>query len=190
MGGCDNNMRCGAGDYVNREARSLAHMLDQGRGEEVANRLHRDAYNMDHHDFKRLVRQTADMERKGRGDDLHLDRRGQVRIATRDGGLYPCDIYEDRVVPKPQIIVERPVIIQERPPVVMHPQPGQAPPYYENYPPQPPQRNTTLEGGLLGGVIGAGIGAIADHKNRGRGAAIGGAAGALGGILGGSLERR
>lgn len=185
MGGCDNNMRCGAGDFVSREASSLAHMLDQGRGEEVASRLHHDAYNMNHRDFKRLVQQTEDMDRKGRGDDLDFNRRtGQVTVVTRDGRLHPSDVFEDRVRRPPQV-----VIIQDRPPVVMHPG-GQAPPYYEQYPPQHHQRNTTVEGGIIGGVVGAGIGAIVDHRNRGRGAAIGGAAGVLGGIIGGSLERR
>lgn len=191
MGGCDNNMRCApssGSDWVSREASVLANMLDRGQGEEVANRLREDAFNMNHRDYKRLVDQTVARDTKGYGDDIS-NRRGQIRISTRDAVYYPCDVFEDRVVPKPQIIVERPVIVQERPPVVMYPNQG-PPPYYEQYPPQQPQRNTTVEGGLIGGVLGAGIGAIVDHKNRGRGAAIGGAAGALGGILGGSLERR
>lgn len=179
--GCNNDFRCD--DFVNREASQLARMLDHGRGEEVANALQRDAYEMSPRDFKNLVHRTAEMDQKGRGDDIFFDRRdGGVHIVSRDGRNFrPCDVYEDRVVPR-QIIVERPVIVEQPP--VMRPYPDRVPPYYE------PHRNTTVEGGVIGGAVGAGLGAIIDRRNPGRGAAIGGISGIIGGVLGGSLDRR
>lgn len=91
---CDRNQPCRP-DPIETEARAIGQLLDNRQGEQAANYLREDSYNMPPAVFNKLVQRVMQNDRQGTGNDLYTDRgdlvidmrnqRGdQIVVATRD----------------------------------------------------------------------------------------------------------
>jgi hypothetical protein len=74
---------------IENQARDLATMLDRGQGEQVAQILRSEMYQLNPREFSRLVRETNQREQNGRGDDLRVRSHGgyddvSIEINGRD----------------------------------------------------------------------------------------------------------
>jgi hypothetical protein len=75
-------------DQIEREGRDLARRLDTGRQtEEVAGALRDDSYNMSPRDFARLVNTMRNYDNKRTGDNIEIDRNGNIVLDTGRQGL-------------------------------------------------------------------------------------------------------
>ncbi|MBK9145438.1 MAG: hypothetical protein IPM23_23435 [Candidatus Melainabacteria bacterium] len=155
---CRPNYEC---DPVRQEARTLADMLDTGRQTgEVADALRADSYDMSPRDFKRLVTEISRHDRRDRGDNLVIDRDGNLIIDNgRQGYVVATRDFDTR----------QPEQRQSR---ARHEPNGQ----YDQgvYPVRDP---------VLNGVVHAGIGAVVGAAVNGRRGAIAGGAGGLGNVV-------
>lgn len=79
---CDRNQPCRP-DPIEDEARAIGRLLDNRQGEQAANYLREDSYNMPPAVFNKLVNRVMANEREGTGNDLYRDR-GDLVIDMRD----------------------------------------------------------------------------------------------------------
>lgn len=156
---CPRNVRCE--DPVTQEAQALTQMLDSGRSSvQVADALRADSYNMSPNDFNRLIRTIQGTERQDLGDNLVVDRDGNLII---DRGEQQGFVVATRDFDHRQRYADQ----QRR---AGHPGAGGRP--------DQPGRNSVADG-----AVHAGIGAITGAAIDGKKGAIAGGIGGLGNVL-------
>ena len=140
-------------DPVDAKANRIADRLDRGNTEGAASALQREMQNMNPREFRALISRTDAYERKDQGDNLVVNRNGDILIDGARGGLFKVGnlreqerCWQERQAQlQYQTIPDRPVIVErqpqpyydpgyDRPVIVQRPQP-----YYEQpqFIPQP-----------------------------------------------------
>lgn len=146
-------------DPVEREAQHLTRLLDSGRHtDEVANALRQDSYNMNPRDFNRMVNSMRNNDNRRVGDNLDVDRNGNLIIDNGRQGF---------------VVATRD--FDERQRYAQHHH-GRHEQYDERY--GRADRDAVTDG-VVNGAIGAVTGAAID----GRKGAIAGAAGGIGNVI-------
>ena len=168
---CERNQPCRP-DPIEDEARAIGRLLDNRQGEQAANYLREDSYNMPPAVFNRLVNRVMANDRQGTGNDLYSDRgdlvidmrnqRGdQIVVATRD-----YDANHGRVAHHRRV--------DDR-----WKQPYEQPRYDQRQVMGPNGRRDVVSDTVIQGVVGAAAGAAID----GRRGAVAGGAGAVAGKM-------
>jgi hypothetical protein len=154
-------------DPIEREAHQLTRMLDSGRQtDDVMHALRADSYNMNPRDFNRMVNMMRNCDNKDMGDNLEIDRAGNLIIDNgRNGFVVATRDHDQRVAEE-----------QRR-----HDGYGR---WDERYDPRYGRNGGRNErdavtDGVVNGAIGAATGAAID----GRKGAIAGAAGGIGNVI-------
>jgi hypothetical protein len=149
-------------DPIEREANQLTRLMDSGRHtEEVANALRQDSYNMNPRDFNQLVRIMQNCDNKDRGDNIEVDRHGNIVLDDGRRGM---------------VVATRDWEEEQR--------------YAREHHRHRDGRqldNEDLQDAVVKGAVGAGIGAIIDGK---KGAIAGGVGAVTSDVLGHIFKRR
>lgn len=152
-------------DPVEREAEHLTRLLDTGRHtEDVANALRQDSYNMNPRDFNRMVGIMRNCDDKRVGDNIEVDRKGNLVIDNgRNGFVVATRDFDERVAAANHRRDER----------------GNWDERYDRDDRHGRNERDAVTDGVVHGAIGAMTGSAID----GRRGAIAGAAGGIGNVI-------
>lgn len=172
---CDRNQPCRP-DPIEDEARAIGRLLDNRQGEQAANYLREDSYNMPPAVFNKLVNRVMENDRQGTGNDLYRDR-GDLVIDMRDrNGNQLVVATRDFDAQRGRVANHRRVDDRWNNPYDHQPRYEQQ---QRGYDPRNGQQRDVVTDTVVQGVVGAAAGAAIN----GRKGALAGGAGAVAGKM-------